>query len=215
MTKSQLFSLPNELLLHIFQYLTSIEILAAFIDLQYARIERLLQSHLSFLDISQETIKWIDMYLPRALNTYKINGLRLQDKQINAVLKYLSLGDVQSMQVITMDSTDQIPDRDLLPLRECLKKLTIKVLCPIRRKIAIDECFAHCKIIMFPYFRYSGRFFHWRSISNGNWPYLTHLSIDLDTIHDLFIVLGCLPNLKDLKVSIIIYFSDQFSFLIR
>ena len=215
MTKSQLISLPNELLLHIFQYLTSVEILTAFIDLKCSRIERVLQSHISFLDVSEETIKWIDMYLPRALSEYKITGLRLQDKQINAILKYLSLGDVKSMQVISMDSTDQIPDRDLLPLRECLKKLTIKVLCPIRKKIQIDECYENRKIIMFPYFRYSGRFFHQRSVSNGNWPYLTHLSIDLDTIHDLFIVLGCLSNLKDLKVSIIIYFSDQFPFLIR
>lgn len=208
MTKSQLFSLPNELLLHIFQYLTSIEILTAFIDFQYVRIERLLQSHLSFLDISQETIKWIDMYLPRALRDYKISALRLNDKQINAVLKYLSLGNVQSMQVMNMDSTDPIPDQDLLPLRQCLEKLTIEVLCPIRRKITIDESYENRKIILFPYFRYSGRFFHRRNVSNGNWPYLTHLSIDLDTIHDLFIVLGCLSSLEHLKVSIIIYSSD-------
>ena len=192
--RMQFLDLPNELLCNTFEYLTSAELLMAFAGLQSERVETLMQSYLSFVDISRETIEWIDMYLPYALIQCRIIGLRLQDKQISAVSKYLSLGDLQSMEVISWDSNDQISEEDLVPFRGCLKKLDIKILCSMKRKITIKGYYP--RIVEMTYFSYSGRFFQ----SCVHWLHLSHLSVDLDTMHDIFHILDCLSNLEDLRV---------------
>lgn len=186
--------LPNELLRDTFEYLTPAHLLMAFAGLGSEKPERLMQSCLWRLDISRETIEWIDKYLLYALTQCRIIGLRLQDKQMSAVSKYLSSGDVQSMEVISLDSNDPISEKDLTPFRGCVKKLDIQIRCSMKRTITRN---GYCpRTVQMTYFSYSGRLFQ----SHVHWPHLTHLSIDLDTIHDIFHLLNCLSNLEDLKV---------------
>ena len=200
MTTRRLVDLPSELLFLIFQYFTSIELLAIFTRLQCVRIEELLQSFISFVDISRETRVCIDRYLPYAITQCKIVRLRLQDKQINVVSKYLSSSDVQSMEVISLGSNDPIVEEDLFQLRGCLKELTIKILCSMERTIPAEDAFGDRRTNEVLRFSYASRFFNQEKNSCANWPHLTHLCIDLDTIYDVFVILNHLPNLQNLKV---------------
>ncbi len=134
MTTTQLLDLPNELFFLILEYLSPIEILTAFFDLQSYRIQALIQPFIYSLDISEQDDQWIQTYLPGILSQRRIRDLRLLDPQINFVSKYLSIGDVQSIRVIVLDSKDESLDKDLVDDCQCLKKLSIMLSGTTERK---------------------------------------------------------------------------------
>jgi hypothetical protein len=199
MTKTQLLDLPNELLLFIFQYLSSFELLEAFIDLQSYRIQALIQPFISLFDISEQDDEWIQTDLPNLLVQRRIHGLRLQDRHIRFVTKYLSVGDIQLMQVISLGSNVELLEEDLVELRRCLKELSITVSCSMHEDKLIQELFPRNSNS--EYFSSTGQFFCPTNDKVYTYPYLTHLSIQLSKMHEVFILLHRLPNLEILKVS--------------
>jgi len=199
MAKEQLLDLPNELLLFIFQYLSAIELITTFSGLQSSRIQALLEPFISCLDISEENDEWIQTYLPDALTQRQIVHLRLKDKQIHFVSRYLSSSNIQSMNVISLGLNSELSEDDRVELRQCLKKLYITVDCRIKKEKLIKELFP--KNSNAEYFSSTGCFIYPVNDQVYSFAQLTHLSIGLPTIRDVFMLLHRLPNLQDLRVS--------------
>ena len=129
MPKTQLLDLPNELFFFILQYLSSVEILTAFVGQQSHRIQALIQPFISSLDISKQDDQWIQTYLPEVLSQRRISDLCLQDRQMRFVSRYLPISDVQSIRVLTVGSTGKLSPKDFVEDYRYLKKLSIEPLC--------------------------------------------------------------------------------------
>ena len=95
MGKTQFLDLPNDLLLFIFEYLTAIELISGFFGPQIPRIEALIKSFTSFVDISEENDLWLETFLSDALTQRRIDSIRLNDNQIPFVSKYLPSSGIQ------------------------------------------------------------------------------------------------------------------------
>jgi hypothetical protein len=210
MTKTQLLNLPNELLLLIFQCLSSIELVTTFLGLQSYRIQALIQPLTSLLDISIQDDQWIQTYLPDALVQRRIHGLRLKDRQIRFMSKYLSVGDIHSIEVINFVLNNELVEEDLAELRRYLKKLSITVSYSMREENLIRQLFPRNSNS--EYFSSKGRFFCPINDKVYAYPHLTHLSIGLAAVHSLFILLHRLPNLEILKVSSFYFFLTSYFF---
>src|SRR5271163_3690540 len=117
MTKTQLLDLPNELFSYIFQHLKSSDLVQAFSEIQSLRIQALIQPFVSHLDISQETDLWIQIHLPNLFIQQNIAALRLQDKHIDFIAKYLLSNDIQSMHILSSDWTTDILKEEIGFLR--------------------------------------------------------------------------------------------------
>ena len=198
--KTNLFDLPNEIFILIFQYLKSTFLVQLFSDIQSIRVRTLIKSLLSHLDISQETDQWIQTYLPDLFNRQDIIALRLQDRHIAFVSSYLELTRIQSMHVISSDWNTDILKENLEHIRQYLQQLTITFTCPHGQGNIASYLFQSDSQLQ--YLNIIGRFqFFDNHEITTSCHRLTYLSIELEGMHRLFILMKHLPNLEHLKVS--------------
>ncbi|CAF0967212.1 unnamed protein product [Didymodactylos carnosus] len=197
-SKSVLLDLPNELFPFIFQYLSSIDLIKAFSDLQSHRLQALIQPFISQLDVSQESDTWIQTYLPDILNKHNIIALRLQMKYLVFISEYLLSTNIQSVEVINWGPIDDTGKTVLGQLRRHLKMFFMT--CPYSdedgdlashlfqsdsqlQHLAINNCTLYINDI-------------------DICTQLTHLSIELEGMHPLFILVEHLTGIQELKVKI-------------
>ncbi|CAF0916147.1 unnamed protein product [Rotaria sp. Silwood1] len=198
MTITQLLDLPNEIFPFIFQYLKSTNLIQTFSNVKSLRIQALIQSFLSHLDISQETDQWIQTYLPILINQQNIVALRLQDKHIKFISKDLLLSKIHSIHVFSSDWNTDLLKEGLDHFRQRLKQLSITFTCSHGKGdigsylFKFDSQLEHLNII--------GRFLFFNKHEINTCTQLTHLSIELEGMHSVFILIKHLPNLQQLKV---------------
>lgn len=198
MTKTQLLDLPNELLLFIFQYLKSTDLVHGFFDIQSIRIQALIQSFILKLDISQENEQWIETYLPNLFLQQNINKLRLQDKHLNFISKYLSLIDIESMHILSSDWTTDMLKEGINNVRQHLKQLSIIFTYPHGKGDIASHLFQSDSQLK--YLNVIGRFLYFENHEINTCTSLTYLSIELEGVHRVFTLIEHLPNLEELKV---------------
>jgi hypothetical protein len=210
MKQTQLFDLPNELFPFIFQHLKSTHLVQAFFKVQSLRIQALIQPFVSHLDISQETDQWIQIYLPHLFTQQSIIAIRLQDKHIDFISKYLLSTDIQSMHVVSSDWTTDILKEGIDYLRQRLKQLSITFTNPHGKGDIASHLFQSDSQL--EQLIVTGRFLYFDHNEMNTCPRLTYLSIELEGIHRLFILIEHLPNLRELKVDLIylVCFSNLF-----
>ncbi|CAF3822933.1 unnamed protein product [Rotaria sordida] len=198
MTKAQFLDLPNELFPFIFQYLNSTNLIKTFFNVESLRIQTLIQSFLSHLDISQETDQWIQTYLPILFNQYNIIALRLQDKHINLILKNFLLNKIQSIHLFSSDWNTDLLKEGLNHFRQCLKQLSITFTYPHGKGDIASHLFqCDCQL---EHLNITGRFLFFDNNDINTCTRLTYLSIGLEGMYRVFILIKHLPNLEQLKV---------------
>ncbi|CAF2799969.1 unnamed protein product [Rotaria sp. Silwood2] len=198
MTKTQLLDLPNELFPFIFQYLNSKNLMQAFSNVESLRIQTLIQPFLSHLDISQETDQWIQTYLPVLFNQQNIVAVRLQDKHINFIMKNLLLSKIQSMHIFSSDWSTDLLKEALNHFRQYLKQLSITFTCPHGKGDIASHLFQFDSQL--EYLNITGRFLFFDNNEINACTRLTHLVIELEGMHRVFILIKHLPKLRQLKV---------------
>ena len=203
-SKTLLLDLPNELFPLIFQYLKALDILKAFVDFKSRRMQVLIRSFVSQLDISYESDEWIQHCLPNLFTKYEIIAVRVQIQHLTFIWKYLLSTNIQSMEVVSYYVTDRISEQVIGHMRRHLKKLSF----------VAPYCDEHTDLARL-LFRFDSQL---ECLTMNNYvlylsddaidtcPRLTHLSIELTGIHPLFILMEHLPNLQELKVSSIHHF---------
>ncbi|CAF4298034.1 unnamed protein product [Rotaria sp. Silwood2] len=199
-SKTLLFDLPNELFSWIFQYLSAINLLKTFSDFKSLRLQALIQSFISRLDISQESDEWIQNYLPNILSKHKIIALRLQMNHLVFIPEHLLSANIQSMQVTKWNALTDLPKQIMVHLRQNLKNLSFVqpddnefsdlVSLLFRSDSQLEQLIIKdCVLYVF-------------NDDIETCTRLTHLSIELEGLNTVFILIGHLPNLQKLKVKI-------------
>ncbi|CAF0767050.1 unnamed protein product [Adineta steineri] len=178
-TRTQFLDLEDISLRCVFQYLSIQDRFTLFFDFFPCRIQPLLENFISFVNISNENDEWIQKYLPKALTQRKIFGLCLKEKQIDFVSKYFSLGDIQTIYLITTYINDKVSANYCIQLCQYLNKLVL-----LRDKKGEDK-----EIFIYPIV---GQDYIFQN--------LTDLSINLSKIDSIFTILQRLPNLQTLKM---------------
>jgi len=197
-TKTLLLDLPNELFPFIFQYFRSIDIVKAFSDFQSRRIQALIQPFTTRLDISQESDEWIQIYLPNLFIKHEIIALRLQMKHLAFITEYLLSTSIQSIQVINWDFDFDFSEHIVGHLRRHLKNLLL-VLSELGETSDLpiqlfrsDSQLEHLTIKNCVIYLYN---------EIETCTRITHLSVELEGMHPVFILIEHLPNLQELKVN--------------
>lgn len=198
MKKTQLLDLPNELFSFIFQHIKSSNLVEIFLDVPSSRIQALIQPFVSHLNISQESNQWMQTYLPNLFIQQNIIALRLQDKHISFISKYLLSTAIQSMHVINSDWSTDILKEGLDYLRQHLKQLSITFTYPHGKGDIANHLFQLDSQL--EYLNITGRFLYFDYNEINTCILLTYLSIELEGMHRVFILIGHLPNLQELKV---------------
>ena len=203
MSTTNLFSLPNELFPYIFQYLSSSQLVELLIDIQSRRLQALIHSFITNLDISQQSDQWLQHYLPRILCNSNLNAFRLQDRHIPSFHNDLSSSNTQSIQVISSDWTTDLLKQGLDYIRQHhLKQLSIVFTCLHGKGDVANDLFRRDS--QFQHLIVTGRFlyFDWNEIEQCD--QLRSLSIELEGMHRVFMLIQNLPNLQELKVEMIL-----------
>lgn len=199
-SKKVLLDLPNELFPLIFQYLSAIDLLKTFFDVKSTRIQTLITSLISRLDVSEESDEWIENYLSNILTQYEILHLRIQSNHLKIIAEHLSSTKVQSMELVDFNACDDSQNQILDHLRKKLKKLSfIKPGANEYNDLAAlifqsDSQLQNLTLVDYPLY------FFGDVIQTMN--RLTHLSIVLEGIDPLFKLMQHLPNLRNLKVCV-------------
>jgi hypothetical protein len=198
-SKTLLLDLPNELFPFIFQYLSSIDILNAFIDFQSHLIQSLIQPFISRLDVSQESSEWIQTYLPDIIIKHEIIALRIEMKNLAFISEHLSSTGILSMEVIKWYPDFQVSEEVMGQLRRHLKKLSMII-------PELDESDELAHLL----FRSDSQLKHliikdcvfclWR-VEISTCTQLTNLSVQLEGMHEVFVLVEHLPNLQELQVN--------------
>ncbi|UJR18080.1 hypothetical protein I4U23_004980 [Adineta vaga] len=178
-TTTQFLDLEDISLRCIFQYLSIRDRFMLFFDLHPCRIQPLLENFISFVNISNEDDEWVEKYLSKALTQRKIVGLYLKEKQIHFASRYFSLGDIQTIHLITTYINDKVPTNKCIQLSQCLNKLVL-----LRDRKGENQ-----DILTYPIVG-----------QNHIFQNLTDLSIHLSKIDSIFNILQHLPNLQRLKM---------------
>jgi hypothetical protein len=199
MKRTQLLDLPNELFLFIFQHLKSTDLIQAFFKVQSLRIQALIRPFISHLDISQETDQWSQTYVPNLFIQQNIVALRLQDKHIAFISNYLLSTDIQCMHILSSDWTTDILKEGIDRLRQRLKQLSITFTYPHGKGDIANHLFQSDSQL--EYLNINGRFLYYDKNEMNTCTRLTHLSIELEGMHRVFILIEHLPNLEELKVN--------------
>ncbi len=216
-SKTLLLDLPNELFPFIFQYLRSIDILKAFSDFQSHRLQALIQPFITRLDISQESNQWIQIYLPDVFTKHEIIALRLQMKHLPFIKEHLLSTNIQSIQVINWDFDFDFSQEVVDHLSRNLKKLSF-AFAEIgengdlaRQLFRSDSQLEHLTIKDCVLAFYDDQI--------ETCTRITHLSVELEGMHPVFIFIQHLPNLQKLKVnrihSFLYFYSSLFYFVDR
>lgn len=198
MSPTQFLDLPNELLLFVFQYIKSSDLIQAFLEIQSDRIQRLIRSFLHHLDISQQTLTWIETYLPKFFSKQTITALRLQDQHLQLLCNDCPFVDLQSMHILSSDWTTELLKEGIECFRQRLKQLFITFTYPhgkgdlANHLFQSDASLEHLSIV--------GRFLYFDQYDIQTCTRLTHLEIELEGMYRVFILLGHLPRLQILKV---------------
>jgi len=192
---TKLLDLEDLSFLCIFQYLSIRQRITLFIDLPHCRIQPLLQSFISFVDITNEDNEWIEEYLPQVLIQRKIRGLRLKEQQIHLISKYFTLGDIQTIELVTTCLSDEVPINDCTSVSQSLNKLVLLY--------DNDARYKQIRTIKYQ----TGEDLYSRYIypiigQNYTFHNLTDLSINLFEMHHIFNILSRSPNLQTLKVKL-------------
>ncbi|CAF0994391.1 unnamed protein product [Adineta steineri] len=198
MIKTQLLDLPNELFLYIFQYIKSSHLVQIFSEIKSFRIQALIQSFISHVDISQESEQWIQTYVPNLFNQQNLIALRLQDKYLANISQYLSSSDIQSMHVISSDWTTDILKEGLDHIQQHIKQLWITFTYPHGKGDIANQLFQSDS--QYEYLNITGRFLYFDYDDINICTLLTYLSIELEGMHRVFALIEHLPNLQELKV---------------
>ena len=216
MYKTRLLDLPNELLLFIFQYIKSSHLVQAFSQVQSARIQALIQPFIYNLDISNETDRWMKIYLPDLFAQQTIFTLRLQDKHLDFISKDLLNDDLQSMHILSSDWTTDLLKEEIGSLRQRLKKLSITFTYPHGKGDIANDLFQSDSEL--EYLNVSGRFLYFDIHDINTCIQLNYLSIELEGMYRVFMLIEHLPNLEELKVGktlhhfiILIFFAGKIS----
>ena len=209
---TQLLNLPNELFLLVFQYIKSSDLVRAFLDIQSARIQLLMRSFLHRLDISQETLPWIETYLPKLFTEQGITALCLQDDQLRPLCQDFPFVDLQSMHIRSSDWTTDFLKEGIECFRQRLKQLSITFTCPHGKGDIANYLFQSDSSL--EYLCIIGRFLYFDQCDIRTCTPLTHLEIELEGMYRVFILMEHLPQLRVLKVSSNIFYSISFFHLI-
>lgn len=196
---TQLLDLPNELLLLVFQYIKSSDLVRAFLDVQSARIQLLIRSFLHHLDISEETLPWIKTSLPKLFAQQTISALRLQDEHLPSLCQDFPFVDFQSMQILSSDWTTDILKEGIECFRQRLKQLSITFTNPHGKGDLANHLFQSDSSL--EYLCIIGRFLYFDQCDIHTCTALTHLEIELEGMYRVFILMEHLPQLRVLKVS--------------
>mgnify|MGYP001029737409 FL=1 len=197
-TRTQFLDLPNELFPYIFQYLKSSKLVEVFSKIPCNRIQSLIQSHIYHLDISSESYEWVETYLADLFSRQIIYAIRLQDKHINYLSKYVFQTDIQSVHILNSDWSTDILKNGLDQLRQTIRQLTITFTYPHGKGDIANHLFRSDSRI--ECLNITGRFLYFDMTDIEICSKLTNLSIELEGMRRLFIILEHLPQLTDLKV---------------
>ena len=203
-----LLDLPNELFPHILQYLSSIDIFKAFLDIQSDRIQALINPFLTAIDLSKESAEWIESSLPRLSRQKELRALRIEMNRLSLISDDLLSTGIQSMEVINSDYDFPYSNEIMTRLRRNLKTLTLtsctasEVNYEDLQFLQSDSHLTHLTI--------SCSILFYADIPMETCTRLTYLSIVLEGIALVFTFLNHLPNLRELKV----IGMDHFSFFI-
>ncbi|CAF1215228.1 unnamed protein product [Adineta ricciae] len=202
MSTTQLFSLPNELFPYIFQYLSSSQLVELLADVQSRRLQALIHSFITNLDISQQTDQWLQHYLPRIFSNSNLNALRLQDRHIPSFYSDFLSSNIQSIQVISSDWTTDLLKQGLNYIRQQhhLKQLSIVFTCLHGKGDVANDLFRHDS--QFQHLIVTGRFLYFDLNEIEQCNQLRSLSIELEGMHRVFMLIENLPNLQELKVKL-------------
>ena len=200
MIKTQLLDLPNELFAFIFQHFKTSHLVQVFSKIPSLRLQSLIQPHISHLDISEENDHWIEIYLPDLFLRQPILALRLQDKHISLISKYLFSTDIQSIHIVSSDWTTDILKEGIDQLHQRLKKLTITFTYPHGKGDIASHLFQSNSQL--EYLNVTGRFLYFDNHEIHTCHRMTYLSIELEGIHRVFTLLEHLLQLQELKVYI-------------
>jgi len=195
---TSLLILPNELFPFIFQYLSSIDLLKAFSDCKSRRLQALIQPFISRLDVSQESIEWIQIHLPELFIKYDFIALRLQMKDLIFISEHLLSTHIQSLEMIKWNFDFHIPDEVMSQLRRNLKKLLFAIPELDEDSELVNHLFQSDSQLEHLIINDCVLRFYDHEI--GICTRLTHLSVELDGMRPVFILVKHLPSLQQLKV---------------
>lgn len=195
---ANLFDLPNELFLSIFQHVPSTDLIEAFYPIESTRLQALIRSFITHLDISQRTDQWIDTYLPDLLSKHLVVALRLEDRQLASISAHLQSTDVQAMHILNSDWSTDILKEALDLVRQQLKHLFITFTYAHGQGDLAGHLFQSDSTI--EVLAVTGRFLYFQKNQLNVCPRLKSLAIELEDMHRLFLLLQHLPNLEELKV---------------
>lgn len=193
-SKSCLVDLPNELFELIFRYLNSVEILNSFGQIESRRFTNLIQSHIKRLDICQQSIEWIQIYLPLLLRNDRLIDIQLEMRQFSILREQILSMNFNSMKLIDFYGEPEI----IKELRRKFKKLFLR--CAIEHEDGD---------LLLDFFQSDSQL-EYLTIQNSTFDFFEHdfeiskklgyLSIESYGFKPIFDLLIYLPNLRQLKV---------------
>ncbi|CAF4510454.1 unnamed protein product [Rotaria socialis] len=198
-SKTLLFDLPNELFPCIFQYLSAIDLLKIFADDKSHRLQTLIRPFISRLDISRESDEWVQNHLSNVLTQHEIVHLRLQSNHLTLIEKHLSANNIQSMQMVEFDASNDNQKQMLDRFGGKLKRLSFVQPEPHEYDnlasllFRSDSQLERLTLLDYPLY------FSVDDIEPCT--RLTHLSIVLEGMSSVFLLIQHLPNLQNLKVT--------------
>ena len=196
-----LLHLPNELCSLIFGYLSSTDLIHAFVEIRSSRLQALIDPFVIRLNITDRSAAWLQHYLPLVFARHDVNSISLLDEHLDLVSRLLP-----SMQVTAMQITTEFPD-NLLPyevrlqqLCRQLKNLSIRCLC-------MSESFELMPLLLHTDSRIEQLVVHncavyFEEAMIQPCTRLTSLTVELEGTHYLFLLLKHSPALEKLRVII-------------
>lgn len=193
-SKSCLVDLPNELFELIFRYLNSVEILNSFGQIQSRRFTNLIQFHIKRLDVCQQSIQWIQIYLPLLLRNDRLIDIQLEMRQLLILREQILSMNVNSMKLMDFYGEPEI----IKELRWKFKKLFLR--CSIGHEdgdLLLDFFQSDSQL---EYLTIQNSTFDFFEHDFGINKKLSYLSIESYGFKPVFDLLIHLPNLRQLKV---------------
>ena len=115
---AKFLDLPNELLTMVFGYLSSADLVLAFIEIRSNRLRALISPFIQQLDLTDSPVLQIEKHLPLVNRIYGTHCVRLRDQQLGSVAASLSTSNIGSAKVLSGSITD------LLDQKKWLEQLT-------------------------------------------------------------------------------------------
>lgn len=196
--RSDLFDLPNELFLSIFEYLSSTDLIDAFAKIDSDRINGLLKSFVWYLDLTKRSHCWITLNLNNVLDNYSVDNIRVEDRQIDSIPMNFYTSEMRSLEIISRNRRTDHLKESLGKLRQNLDRLKIRFIWPDGQDDIVEHLFQSDSSL--EELHVHGRFLYFTNQQIEVSNQLKILSIELEDIQALLSLMNYLPRLEDLKV---------------